>query len=681
MKRYILFGSLVISLLFPFYVGAQSTRIVSLSYDGSAGNSYSWVNAITPDGRFIVSTAFASNIVQNDTNETEDIFIYDRTTGLNEIVSRASNGSQGNNSSRQASISADGRFISFTSYATNFIANDVNGPLADVFIHDKQTGSTDLISVSSNGEQGNGNSSSSYAAMSSDGRFVVFLSDSSNLVANDINNRTDVFVRDRQSGTTEIISISTEGTQGNLDCHNASISANGQYVVFMSEATNLIANDTSGGYDIFVRDRTAGITERVSISTSSAQANANSFQPFISTDGKYVGFSSEATNLVANDTNNVADIFIRNRETGVTDRVSIATNGTEANGVSGGEPIISPDGRFVVFTSWASNLVTGDTNVTNDVFLRDRLAGTTECISVTSEGLMTNSRGSGSPWISDDGRFVAFSSYAFDLVPNDANFWTGDVFIRDRSVDQNNDVNRILTINKAGVGNGSVTPDINTLSWTGNIGTASYVIDTTVILTAAPDPGSTFVGWSGGGCSGTDTCEVTLWANTSVTSNFDVLSYTVIPSAGVNGSLSPSTPQSVNFNQTTNFTVTPDSGYRINGVSGCGGSLSGSTYTTGPITTDCTVTASFELIPPQYNLTLTLSGNGTGVVHSLPVPDINCTTGSCLQGYDSGTVVTLTATPNSGMIFDRWSGACSGTSATCQVTMDAAKSVDARFRK
>lgn len=239
----------------------------------------------------------------------------------------------------------------------------------------------------------------------------------------------------------------------------------------------------------------------------------------------------------------------------------------------------------------------------------------------------------------------------------------------------------VLSVVKTGAGTGNVTPNIGSLVWNGNTGTKSYAQGTTVSLTAAPNAGNVFSGWNGGGCSGTGSCTVTLGADTAVTASFDLGNYTVTPAAGANGSLNPNTPQVVIGGDITSFTVAPDAGYRISSISGCGGSLSGNTYITGPITVGCIVSASFELIPPQYTLMLTLSGNGTGAVHSLPAPDINCTTGTCGQGYESGTVVTLTATPNSGATFDHWSGACSGSGVTCQVTMDTAKSVDVRFKK
>lgn len=239
----------------------------------------------------------------------------------------------------------------------------------------------------------------------------------------------------------------------------------------------------------------------------------------------------------------------------------------------------------------------------------------------------------------------------------------------------------VLSIMKPGwPAQGNVTADVGILACNGGTGTctARYPSDTMVTLTATPNIGSILSGWSGGGCSGTGDCQVILSGDTTVTATFGLASYTVTPSVGANGSLSPSTPQTVYYNQTTWFTVTPAAGYLVDSITGCGGSLSGNTYVTGPITANCTVTASFK---PLYTLTVTLSGNATGVVHSLPTPDINCATGTCGQEYGSGTVVTLTAIPDSGKIFDRWSGACSGSIATCQVTMDAAKSVDAKFKK
>ncbi len=289
---------------------------------------------------------------------------------VTELVSVATGGAQGNDTSTEASISADARFVAFWSDASNLVGGDTNG-VEDVFVRDRQTGTTELVSVATGGTQGNARSR--YPSISSDGRFVAFWSDASNLVAGDTNGSADVFVRDRQTLTTVRVSVATGGAQGNANSLNAfsSISADGRFVAFESDATNLVAGDTNGSADVFVRDRLSGTTERVSLAAGGAQGNADSLGPSISASGRFVAFWSLATNLVAGDTNAWNDVFVRDRQSATTERVSVATGGAQGD-FNSYDPSISADGRFVAFESGATNLVAGDTNGSFDVFLRDR---------------------------------------------------------------------------------------------------------------------------------------------------------------------------------------------------------------------------------------------------------------------------------------------------------------------
>jgi Tol biopolymer transport system component len=227
--------------------------------------------------------------------------------------------------------------------------------------------------------------------------------------------------------TTVRVSVSSSDTQANSRSMSPAISADGRYVAFESYASNLVAGDTNDRRDVFVGDRVTGTTERVSVSSSGTQANSRSMSPAISADGRYVAFNSDARNLVAGDTNRAQDVFVHNRSTGTTRRVSKSSSGTQANQRSstGG---ISADGRYVAFESWASNLVAGDTNDRSDVFVRDRATGTTQRVSVSSAGTQAN-QGSWDPAVSADGRYVAFGSYASNLVAGDTND-VGDVFLR-----------------------------------------------------------------------------------------------------------------------------------------------------------------------------------------------------------------------------------------------------------
>jgi Tol biopolymer transport system component len=231
-------------------------------------------------------------------------------------------------------------------------------------------GTTTCVSVASNGAQGNRQSTA--PSISADGRYVAFASLASNLVSGDTNNEPDIFVHDRETGQTNRVSVASDGTQGNGGSYMPSISADGRYAAFKSSASNLVPGDTNGYEDIFVHDRETAQTERVSVASDGTQGNHWSSYLVISADGRYVAFASLASNLVSGDTNNELDIFVHDRETSQTKRVSVASDGAQADGGSWYNPSISADGRYVAFGSVASNLVPGDTNGMQDVFVHDR---------------------------------------------------------------------------------------------------------------------------------------------------------------------------------------------------------------------------------------------------------------------------------------------------------------------
>jgi hypothetical protein len=211
---------------------------------------------------------------------------------------------------------------------------------------------------------------------------VAFHSFASNLVWVDTNGALDIFIRDLQTGATDLISLNSGGGQGNGDSGNPRVSADGRYVAFESLAVNLVAGDTNLAWDAFVRDRQAGTTERMSVNSAGDEGNRDSALTSISGDGRIVAFTSDASNLVPGDANNYCDydgdtqpdnctdIFVHDRQTAKTQRASVATAGTEANDGSY-SPSLTADGRYVGFESDATNLVAGDTNFSTDVFFHD----------------------------------------------------------------------------------------------------------------------------------------------------------------------------------------------------------------------------------------------------------------------------------------------------------------------
>jgi len=371
--------------------------------------------------------SIAFNLVPGDTNGDGDIFVHDLMSGQTQRVSVASDGTQGNGASSGTAISADGRFVAFYSQASNLAPGDTNG-YGDIFVHDLMSGQTQRVSVASDGTESNGRSER--PSFSAEGSFVAFSSWASNLVPDDTNNTSDVFVHDRVTGQTSRVSVASDRTQANGGCC-PSISADGRFVAFDSGAGDLVPNDTNNKMDAFVHDRLTGQTIRVSVASDGTQGNGWSGISSISADGRFVAFSSLANNLVSGDTNGFYDIFVHDRVTGQTNRVNIASDGTQGNSWSN-DPSISTDGRFVAFESPANNLVPGDTNGKGDIFIHDRVTGQTQRLSVASDGTEGNGLSLGFPPMSADGRYVAFLSDADNLVPGDTNGWR-DVFVHDRS--------------------------------------------------------------------------------------------------------------------------------------------------------------------------------------------------------------------------------------------------------
>jgi Tol biopolymer transport system component len=291
------------------------------------------------------------------------------------------------------------------------------------------------VSVDSSGAQANDWSRRS--TISGDGRYVAFESDASNLVSGDTNGAGDIFVHDRQTGATTRVSVNSSGAEANGGSDSPTISNDGRYVAFYSSASNLVSGDTNGVGDIFVRDRQTSVTTRVSVNSSGNQANGESsdYELAISGEGRYVAFPSEATNLVSGDTNDAGDIFVHDRQTGQTRRVSIDSSGAQADGGSA-EVDISEDGRYVAFSSGATNLIAGDTNGKKDIFVYDLQTGGITLVSVNTSGEQADG-GGGSPAISGDGRYVVFLSDSGNLDPR-ADEYRGKelVYVHDRQIGQ-----------------------------------------------------------------------------------------------------------------------------------------------------------------------------------------------------------------------------------------------------
>lgn len=411
----------------------QTGAIVRLSLSGSGAEALgggSFSPSISADGNLVAFASLASNLVSDDGNHRADIWVKNASTGGLTTVSSnyfQANGVSGNQRSDSAKVSADGRYIVFASSATNLVTGDGNGK-SDIFVRDSVTGTTVRVSVSATGDEGSGDSFS--PDISADGRYVVFQSSASNLVSGDSNGLSDIFVKDLQTGAVTRVNVDVGGGQATGGGSSApAISADGKVVAFVSDATNLIASDGNGRADIFWKDLVTGGIARVNLTSAGAESLGGASAPVLSANGNVVAFYSMASDLVAGDTNSVSDVFVRDMTSGILTRVSVSASGSQTTEDSY-SPALSGDGRYVAFYSYAANLVTGDTNSKADVFVKDLVTGGVVRGSVDSHGGQVSGGNSYAPQLSADGRYLVFASDANNLVAGDTNAAT-DVFVKD----------------------------------------------------------------------------------------------------------------------------------------------------------------------------------------------------------------------------------------------------------
>ncbi|MEM1448241.1 MAG: hypothetical protein AAF957_01535 [Planctomycetota bacterium] len=395
---------------------AQSNFGVSVDSIGNFGNDFSYFSVISDDGRYVAFQSESSNLAGGDGNGRYDIFRHDLVTGETELVSLRINGmGAANNLSLAPDISGDGRYVVWSSNASNIVPGDTNGTW-DVFLHDMQTGMRERLSLTSAGVQANDRSDE--PSITPDGSYVFFESDAA-LVPGDTNGQKDVYRLTRATGTLELVSVNQAGAQGNNWSYHADPSDDGRYVTFTSTANNLVPGDTNGFGDMFWKDMATGELRRVNVSSSGVQSNSESTWPSISGDGTTVVFCCRGA-LVAGDTNQNWDMFAHVVATGATERINVRPSGAQANSYVRSPASVSTDGRYVLYASLSTNLVPNDTNLSQDVFLRDRTAGTTERLNLSMTGGELNDD-SWVPAMTPDVAVITYTSEATNIVTADTN--------------------------------------------------------------------------------------------------------------------------------------------------------------------------------------------------------------------------------------------------------------------
>jgi len=440
-------AAVIISTAFAFTSSGVHTRsntwdndqhrrfeLISISDDGAQANNDNDVASISADGRYVAFVSIADNLVPNDTNASSDVVVRDRETDTIERVSVGPLGVEGDGNSGmlsllgRADISRDGRFVAFASEASNFVMGDIAGT-ADVFVHDRRTHTTELISRSVDGLPAGGSNAPS---ISGDGRFVAFRSFSDRLVPDgNPNFVAHVFVVDRLTHTIERIDVANNGALADSGAFNIIISADGRVVAFDTSAGNLVDGDGDQAHDVFVHDRKTGKTEGITTLGPTDTFTGQSLLTSISGDGRFVGFESNDVTLVRRDRNQFfSDAFVFDRKNDRLRLVSRNSDGEQGNDDSFGA-LVSDDGTFVVFSSRASNLVPRDINQAVDVFRRDLEEGKTERLA--ADDSIDEFRPFGFDVVATDltprAREIALLTRA-DLEPEqDVGFFVADVYV------------------------------------------------------------------------------------------------------------------------------------------------------------------------------------------------------------------------------------------------------------
>ncbi|MGN6134152.1 MAG: PKD domain-containing protein [Aureliella sp.] len=382
--------------------------LVSTTSENAQADNVSSQPILSGDGQHVAFVSFAANLVDGDHNVAEDIFVKNLTNSSVSVVTTSEAPQFGGNAiSFEPSLSADGKTVAFSSMANDLVSSDSNGSF-DVFVRDVSTNTTKRVSTTAADDQGNGPSSA--ASISGDGQLVAFVSSASNLVPEDTNNTADIFVKNLSSGDVTRVSVSSTGGQANSNSSTPTISQDGTRVAFISSANNLINSDTNFAWDVLVKDLTTQNVIRASENANHEPANRSSYNPRISGDGKIVAFISEADNLVPDDTNGVTDVFVKNLETGAVARVNVSESGGQSS-FAAQHPALSADGAYVAFVSSDPNLVPGDNNAAADVFIRSLVSGALVRVSTTDTGEEAEGN-SAAPSLNADGSLVAFESAA-----------------------------------------------------------------------------------------------------------------------------------------------------------------------------------------------------------------------------------------------------------------------------
>ncbi|WP_386065829.1 fibronectin type III domain-containing protein [Tahibacter sp. UC22_41] len=418
----------------PFAVQVVAPPITMVSggvrnFPDANGASEGNRQSLSANGRYLLFKSEATNFVPGDTNGVADLFVRDSKTSLIRRVNTSGTGEQANGESGDFAISGNGRYVVFSSLATNLVPNDTNG-VRDVFVKDLVTDSTVRVSMHADGSQSvlDNEFEGMPTSISADGRYVAFLT-FERLLTRDNNIHNDVYVKDMRTGELDLVSTASDETISNFRNHQPFISANGRYVVFASQASNFVPEDTDIGLDVYIKDRTTRQIRLVSATADGVRANSSSEKPVVTADGRYVAFVSYSHDLALPVNPANPDVYIKDMQTGAVQRAQ-ATGNTLISGVSGvgSAPAITPDGRYLAFQL---SVYSAQTGAVMRLYKKDLTTGEFTRLDRSSSGPFLLSGGVYAPSISDDGRFVSGQSSNANITLFD---WNGlqDMFVYDR---------------------------------------------------------------------------------------------------------------------------------------------------------------------------------------------------------------------------------------------------------
>jgi hypothetical protein len=389
---------------------SPKTRLMSPRSNGGDGNGVSqgYIDNLSNNGRYAAFESVATNLVVDDENELQDIFVHNIKTGKTRRVSITSDGDEVTDESSSApALSGNGRRVAFISDSEDLVGGD-NNEVTDIFVHNLETRKTKRVSVSSNGDEGD-QPAGDQPDVSRNGRFVAFHT-TSQLVGKDNNDDADIYVRDLRERRTHLVSIHSNGdavTDG--ESIYPQISENGRFIVFNSSSSELINSDANGVVDVFIHDRQTGRTRRVSVNSNGNEVARDSQYPQVSADGRIISFDSTG-GFVSADDNDVSDVYVHNRETGRTKLVTRGHNGGSTDQESS-YTSLSPNGRMIGFYSYATNLIANDPDGDYSAYVYDRVTKKIRMVDRDSSG----DPGDGLSYVigmSGDGRMVLFASEA-----------------------------------------------------------------------------------------------------------------------------------------------------------------------------------------------------------------------------------------------------------------------------